>query len=66
VLKILLSGILLIVSACALIWRITHPGVLDAQGIARIIYLLLTLSFVPLVSLTGWLGASLTFPIKKK
>jgi hypothetical protein len=43
-----------------------NPGILDSQGIARILYFLITLSFVPLVSLTGWLGASLTFPIKKK
>jgi len=65
-LKILFSGTLLIAASCALIWRITHPGVLDSHGAARIIYFLLTLSFVPLVSVTGWLGASLTFPIEKK
>ncbi|HYA14622.1 MAG TPA: DUF2231 domain-containing protein [Syntrophales bacterium] len=64
-LKILFSGTLLIAASCALIWRITHPGVMDYQGAARIIYFSLTLSFIPLVSITGWLGASLTFPIKK-
>jgi uncharacterized membrane protein len=65
-LKIVFSSTLLIASACALVWRIMNPGILDSQGIARILYFLITLSFVPLVSLTGWLGASLTFPIKKK
>jgi predicted heme/steroid binding protein/uncharacterized membrane protein len=65
-LKIVFSSTLLIASACALVWRIMNPGILDSQGVARILYFLLTLSFVPLVSLTGWLGASLTFPIKKK
>ena len=65
-LKIVFSSTLLIMVPSALVWRIMNPGILDSQGVARILYLLLTLSFVPLVSLTGWLGASLTFPIKKK
>jgi len=64
--KIVLSSTLLIIVPSALVWRIMNPGILDSKGITRILYLLLTLYFVPLVSITGWLGASLTFPIKKK
>ncbi|HVO68030.1 MAG TPA: DUF2231 domain-containing protein [Syntrophales bacterium] len=65
-LKILFSGTLLIAASCALIWRITHPSIMSAQGDASVIYFLLTLSFIPLVSITGWLGATLTFPLEKK
>ena len=65
-LKIILSAGLFIAGAGALLLRIFVPGVLETQGIARIIYLMLILSFVPLVSCIGWLGATLTFPIARK
>ncbi len=65
-LKIILSSILLIAATCSLLWRIFEPCILETQGIARIIYLILILSFVPLVSSIGWLGATLTFPIERK
>jgi predicted heme/steroid binding protein/uncharacterized membrane protein len=66
VLKIALSCILVVLSAGALFWRIADPGILDDSGPARIVYLLITLSFIPLVSVIGYLGAGLTFPIVKK
>jgi predicted heme/steroid binding protein/uncharacterized membrane protein len=65
-LKMILSAILLIAATGALLWRIFEPGILETQGIARIIYLILILSFVPLVSSIGSLGATLTFPIERK
>jgi uncharacterized membrane protein len=65
-LKITMSAILLIAGAGALLLRIFVPGILEARGIAGIIYLILILSFVPLVSAIGWLGATLTFPIARK
>ncbi|MGZ6250394.1 MAG: DUF2231 domain-containing protein [Syntrophales bacterium] len=65
-LKIILSAILLTAAAAALLLRIFQPGILGTQGIARIAYLTLILSFVPLVSCIGWLGATLTFPIARK
>jgi len=65
-LKMILSAILLIAATYALLWRIFEPGILETQGIARIIYLILILSFVPLVSGIGSLGATLTFPIERK
>ena len=65
-LKMILSAILLIAATGALLWRIFEPGILETQGLARIIYLILILSFVPLVSAIGWLGATLTFPIARK
>jgi len=66
ILKIILSAILLIAATGSLLLRIFEPGILETQGIARIIYLILILSFVPLVSSIGWLGATLTFPIARK
>jgi predicted heme/steroid binding protein/uncharacterized membrane protein len=63
--KIALSGMLFVLCACVLFWRIANPDILDDSGLARIVYLVITLSFVPLVSLIGYLGASLTFPIGK-
>jgi uncharacterized membrane protein len=66
VLKIIFSGILVVLSASTLFWRIAIPGILDDSGLARIVYLAITLSFVPLVSIIGYLGASLTFPLGKK
>ena len=65
-LKIILSAILLIAATCALLLRIFQPGILETQGSSRILYLILILSFVPLVSCIGWLGATLTFPIARK
>jgi len=65
-LKIILSCILLIAATGALLLRIFEPDILDTRGIARIIYLILILSFVPLVSGIGSLGATLTFPIERK
>jgi predicted heme/steroid binding protein/uncharacterized membrane protein len=65
-LKIILSAILFIAATGALLLRIFQPGILEMQGIARILYLILVLSFVPLVSCIGWLGATLTFPIARK
>jgi uncharacterized membrane protein len=65
-LKIILSAILLTAASGALLLRIFQPGILETQGIARNAYLILILSFVPLVSCIGWLGATLTFPIARK
>ncbi|MGO9138525.1 MAG: DUF2231 domain-containing protein [Syntrophales bacterium] len=65
-LKIILSIILLTAATATLLLRIFQPGILETQGFARIVYVILILSFVPLVSYIGWLGATLTFPIARK
>ncbi len=65
-LKIRLSGMLLVISSGVFLWRIIEPGIMHPPGITRIIYLIMTLSFIPLLISIGWLGASLTFPIKKR
>ncbi len=60
------SFILLIVAFIAFVWRLMQPEVMiSLQGI-NTIYLLLIISLLPLVTVIGWFGASLTFPIEKE
>jgi predicted heme/steroid binding protein/uncharacterized membrane protein len=65
-LKITLSCLLLIASACLLFWKIAEPGVLDSQGMAKTVYLSITIFLALIVSIIGWLGGGLTFPVQKK
>jgi len=65
-LKMILSCVVFVSSIMVLFWRISDPGVLDTPGMARVLYVVITLTFVPLMSLIGWLGSGLTFPIEKK
>ena len=64
--KIPLTIVMLITAAVVFIWRLNDPGVLDNLHGAGIVYLLLVLSLAPLVSVIGWFGASMTFPIEKQ
>jgi uncharacterized membrane protein len=64
--KLILSCIVLVFSLMVLFWKIADPGIMDTAGAARILYVLITLAFVPLMSLIGWYGAGLTFPVEKK
>ena len=60
-----LSPVLLITAIIAFFWRLGDPEVMvSLQGI-NIIYLLLILSFLPMVTVLGWFGASMTFPVEK-
>jgi predicted heme/steroid binding protein/uncharacterized membrane protein len=64
--KIPLSLALFVLAIVVFVWRLSVPDVMDnLQGI-NLIYIILVLSFVPLVSIVGWYGASLTFPIEKE
>jgi hypothetical protein len=42
------------------------PDILDTFGLASVIYFLLVISLLPLVTIIGWFGAQLTFPIEKE
>jgi predicted heme/steroid binding protein/uncharacterized membrane protein len=64
--KIPLTLTLLVMEIIVLVWRIKVPTVLDSINTATIIYLLLILSFVPMILIIGWYGASMTFPIEKE
>ncbi len=59
------SILMFILAIIAFIWRIMVPNILDTFGLASVIYLVLVLSFFPLVTIIGWFGAQLTFPIEK-
>ena len=64
--KIRFSILLLAISILAFIWRILNPEVLTSSNGGSILYFLLILSLVPVVTVIGWFGASLTFPLEKK
>jgi predicted heme/steroid binding protein/uncharacterized membrane protein len=53
------------VAIVAFIWRLLVPDILDSWGLSGVIYLVLVLSVLPLVTVIGWFGAQLTFPIEK-
>lgn len=66
VIKKRLSLVMLLAGVVAFTWRICVPDVLDAPRGMNVIYILLVLSFFPLVSVIGWFGAQLTFPIERE
>jgi predicted heme/steroid binding protein/uncharacterized membrane protein len=63
--KRFVSILMFIIAVTAFIWRLLVPGILDSWGLWSVIYLVLVLSFLPLVTVIGWFGAQLTFPIEK-
>ncbi|MDP6178802.1 MAG: cytochrome b5 domain-containing protein [Desulfatiglandales bacterium] len=60
------SIILFFIEVTAFIWRIAVPDILDSPGVASVIYFLLVISMLSLVTIIGWFGAQLTFPIEQK
>ena len=61
-----MAVILFGVEIVAFVWRITVPGVLIFFNAASVIYLLLILSLLPLVTIIGWFGANMSFPIERE
>lgn len=61
-----LSLVMLILAIIAFIWRLRVPDVLDHINGIGFVYLLLVLSFLPIVTVIGWFGAQLTFPVEKE
>jgi predicted heme/steroid binding protein/uncharacterized membrane protein len=66
IIKQILSWLLLAIATASFIWRIAVPDILVPFGSTSMVYLILILSLVPLVSVIGWFGASLTFPVEKE
>ena len=64
--KLPLSLILSVLAIVLFIWRLMDPLVVTSPEGPNLIYLLLVLSFVPMISIIGWFGASMTFPIEKE
>jgi predicted heme/steroid binding protein/uncharacterized membrane protein len=63
--KLPLSIVMLTLCTIAFIWRFNAPDLMvDLQGI-RLLYPMMVLALAPLVSIIGWYGATMTFPIDK-
>jgi predicted heme/steroid binding protein/uncharacterized membrane protein len=62
--KIPLALLMLVVSAVLFAWRLNVPDILDALSGAGLLYILLVLGLSVLVTIIGWFGASMTFPIE--
>jgi len=58
--------ILLIIAAITMTWRILDPSVVRASGTAGTLYLIFLFSLIPLVTIIGWFGAQMTFPVDKE
>ena len=63
--KIPLAAAMLVVEIVIFIWRIMKPDILDSVHPASIIYFLLVLALLPMITVIGWYGASMTFPVEK-
>ena len=64
VIKLILTPLLLAVGAGAFVWRWLDPEILARLGHwTGVVYLALLGALVPLVSLIGWYGAAMTFPL---
>ena len=63
--KIPLSLVMLVLAGAAFVWRLASPEVaLDPRGM-RLLYPIMVLALAPIVSVIGWYGATMTFPIEK-
>jgi predicted heme/steroid binding protein/uncharacterized membrane protein len=62
-----LSPVMVLTALVAFIWRCVNPQILSSfDGVHSRIYLVLVLSLFPMVTVIGWFGAQLTFPIEEE
>jgi hypothetical protein len=54
----------LVIGIVMFAWRLNAPEVMTAMEGAGTVYLLLSLSLFPLISIIGWYGATMTFPLE--
>ncbi len=64
--KVRFSLILIVVQVVVFVWRIAVPDILSPFEGASAVYLLLVLSLIPLVTIIGWFGAQMTYPIEEE
>jgi predicted heme/steroid binding protein/uncharacterized membrane protein len=64
--KVRFSALLMAASVGVFIWRIMVPDVLVTLKGFGLLYFVLVLSFIPIVTIIGWFGAQMTFPLKGK
>jgi predicted heme/steroid binding protein/uncharacterized membrane protein len=60
--KVFGSLLLMVLLLAMFIWRVTVPEIMLEAGGARTVYVLLSLSLPPVVTILGWFGAKMTFP----
>ena len=65
-LKIRFSFLLWVLSILLFVWRMYVPEIIRPIAGGSIVYLLVIFSLVPVVTVIGWFGATLTFPVEKK
>ena len=56
------SLILITLILVIFMWKILVPDIMLQPSGARILYIILSLTLVPIVSILGWFGAKMTFP----
>jgi predicted heme/steroid binding protein/uncharacterized membrane protein len=61
-----ISAILFVLEVIVFIWRVKVPHILASWNAGSASYLVLVLSLLPLVTIIGWYGAKLSFPIEKE
>lgn len=64
--KIPLSLVMLATGIIILVWRIADPQIMNKLDGVGLIYLLLVLLLAVFVTIIGWNGAELTFPVEKE
>jgi predicted heme/steroid binding protein/uncharacterized membrane protein len=64
--KIPLTLAMLATSVVLFAWRMRAPDILDALSGSGLLYILLVLSLSVMVTVIGWNGASMTFPVEKE
>jgi predicted heme/steroid binding protein/uncharacterized membrane protein len=58
--------LLLATASIVMAWRTLDSSLMQDSGMARGLYLILLFSLIPLVSIIGWFGAQMTFPVEKE
>ena len=64
--KIPLTLTMLGTSIVLFVWRLRVPDILDSLSGAGLLYILLVLSLSVMVTVIGWNGASMTFPVERE
>ena len=64
--KIWTSFLLLLDAGFIFVWRLLNPEILHHRGSDFILYIVLLCGLIPLVSIVGWFGAQLTFPLARE
>jgi predicted heme/steroid binding protein/uncharacterized membrane protein len=64
--KIPLTLTMLITSGALFVWRYNHPDILDSLSGAGLLYILLVISLSVMVTVIGWFGAKMTFPVEEE